>query len=150
MAAYLRRCAELERQVKAEAQRLSLFDPALRQLRAALQAECEAALLADYPLSQVSRWGTACPHMLLEMDCCINPASWWEGRGGGAAGGAALRKEQLKPCCACAATPVLWLLLWAVVGQPAASANHDVGPLKQLCPRAPPHRCQVLLPTRSM
>lgn len=53
MASHVQQCAELDSQTKHEAQSRSVFDPELRRLRAALRSECEAALLADYRLSQV-------------------------------------------------------------------------------------------------
>ena len=49
----LRRCAELDREVRQEGAARSLFDPLLRRLRAELRGESEVALLADYRLAQV-------------------------------------------------------------------------------------------------
>lgn len=54
MASHLRNCAQLDRQIREEASKRSIFDPELRRLRSSLRSECEAALLADFRLSQVS------------------------------------------------------------------------------------------------
>lgn len=53
MASHLRNCAQLDRQIREEAKQRSIFDPELRRLRSSLRSECEAALLADFRLSQV-------------------------------------------------------------------------------------------------
>jgi hypothetical protein len=53
MAAHLRACAKLDRSIRQESETRTIFDPLMRQQRAELRAECEAALLADYRLSQV-------------------------------------------------------------------------------------------------
>ncbi|KAI7836776.1 hypothetical protein COHA_009356 [Chlorella ohadii] len=52
MAAHLRECAKLDRELRAAAQTRTIFDPEVRRLRAALRDQCEAALLADLRLSQ--------------------------------------------------------------------------------------------------
>ncbi|KAL4421752.1 hypothetical protein ABPG77_009735 [Micractinium sp. CCAP 211/92] len=52
MASHLRNCAQLDRQIREEAKQRSIFDPELRRLRSSLRSECEAALLANFRLSQ--------------------------------------------------------------------------------------------------
>ncbi|KAL4431450.1 hypothetical protein ABPG75_006706 [Micractinium tetrahymenae] len=52
MASHLRTCSQLDRQIREEAKQRSIFDPQLRRLRSSLRSECEAALLADFRLSQ--------------------------------------------------------------------------------------------------
>ncbi|KAL4853490.1 hypothetical protein ACK3TF_005514 [Chlorella vulgaris] len=51
MAAHLKTCAQLDRSIRQESQTRTIFDPEVRRLRAALRAEGEAALLADYRTS---------------------------------------------------------------------------------------------------
>lgn len=53
MAAHLKTCAQLDRSIRQESQTRTIFDPEVRRLRAALRAEGEAALLADYRTSLV-------------------------------------------------------------------------------------------------
>lgn len=57
MAAHLRECAKLDRELRAAAQTRTIFDPEVRRLRAALRDQCEAALLSDLRLSQVRGLG---------------------------------------------------------------------------------------------
>ena len=53
MAAHLRECASLNRELRTQSQQRTLYDPEMRRLRAALRSQCVAALLADYRLAQV-------------------------------------------------------------------------------------------------
>jgi hypothetical protein len=53
MAAHLRECASLNRELRTQSQQRTLYDPEMRRLRSALRSQCVAALLADYRLAQV-------------------------------------------------------------------------------------------------
>lgn len=67
MAAHLRECAKLDRELRAAAQSRTIFDPEVRRLRAALRDQSEAALLDDLRLSQVRRRGRSV-HAVCSME----------------------------------------------------------------------------------
>lgn len=59
-AGHVSAAVKLDGRVKALSKSQSPFNPEVRQLRLQLQAECQAALVEEYPLAQVHRGTITC------------------------------------------------------------------------------------------